>query len=71
MNIPNRNGIALQWLLLYLVQLLLPQNLSAQTVIGEKAGIPPAPKVFRTEPWEDPQVISINRDLSRATAYSL
>ncbi|MCX6237985.1 MAG: DUF4981 domain-containing protein [Bacteroidia bacterium] len=46
------------------------QNLSAQTVTGEKAAIPPVPSVYQTEPWEDPQVTSINRDLSRATAYS-
>ena len=47
-----------------------PQNLSAQTVTGEKAGIPPAPSVYQAEPWEDPQVVSINRDVARATAYS-
>lgn len=46
------------------------QNLSAQTVTGEKAGIPPAPTVYQTEPWEDPQVTSINRDVARATAWS-
>ncbi|MEI7422187.1 MAG: glycoside hydrolase family 2 TIM barrel-domain containing protein [Prolixibacteraceae bacterium] len=45
-------------------------NLFAQTVTGEMAGIPPVTKIFSTEPWEDPQVTSINRDLSRATAYS-
>jgi len=49
---------------------LATQNLPAQTVTGEKAGIPPAPMVYQMEPWEDPQVTSINRDLSRATAYS-
>jgi beta-galactosidase len=46
------------------------QNLSAQTVTGEKAGIPPIPSVYHSEPWEDPQVTSINRDAARATAYS-
>lgn len=46
------------------------QTLSAQTVTGEKAGIPPKPSIYQTEPWEDPQVTSINRDLSRTTAYS-
>lgn len=50
--------------------MLTIQSLSAQTVTGEKAGIPPAPSVYNAEPWEDPQVTSINRDLSRATAYS-
>jgi len=52
----------------YLV--FVAQHISAQTVTGEKAGIPPAPVIFQTEPWEDPQVTSINRNLSRATAYS-
>lgn len=54
----------------YLGLALVMQNLSAQTVTGEKAGIPPVPSVYHTEPWEDQQVTSINRDLSRATAYS-
>jgi beta-galactosidase len=42
----------------------------AQTVTGEPAGIPELPKVCCAEPWEDPVVTSINRDPSRATAYS-
>jgi len=42
----------------------------AQTVTGEPAGIPRVPQIYQTEPWEDPQVTSINRDCSRATAYS-
>jgi len=46
------------------------QNLSAQTVTEEKAGISPTPAIYQPELWEDPQVTSINRDLSRATAYS-
>ncbi len=50
--------------------MLTIQSLSAQTITGEKAGIPPVPSVYNAEPWEDPQVTSINRDLSRATAYS-
>jgi beta-galactosidase len=50
--------------------MLALQNLSAQTVTGEKAGIPPIPSVNEPEPWENPEVTSINRDLSRATAYS-
>lgn len=43
---------------------------NAQTVTGEKAGIPRVPQVYDTEPWEDPLVTSINRDRARATAYS-
>jgi beta-galactosidase len=42
----------------------------AQTVDGLPATIPPIPTVFNAEPWEDPLVNSINRDPSRATAYS-
>lgn len=45
-------------------------NLFAQTVTGEMAGIPTKPTTYKIEPWEDPQVTSINRDLSRATAWS-
>jgi beta-galactosidase len=47
-----------------------PNLLSAQTVTGEPAGIPRVPQVYSTEPWEDPSITSINRDPSRATAYS-
>ncbi len=50
--------------------LLVLQNLPAQTVTGEKAGIPPVPSVFKAEPWEDPLVTGINREVSRTTAYS-
>lgn len=42
----------------------------AQTVTGELAGIPRVPNVYQVEPWEDPLVTSMNRDVSRATAYS-
>ena len=34
------------------------------------AAVPLAPVVFNTEPWEDPLVSGINREPSRATAYS-
>jgi len=53
-----------------LVFIMAVHNLSAQTVTGEKAGIAPKPSIYQTEPWEDPQVTSINRDVARATAYS-
>ncbi|MEY4433749.1 MAG: hypothetical protein RLZZ44_1883, partial [Bacteroidota bacterium] len=42
----------------------------AQTVTGEPAGIPEPPKKYSYTPWEDPTVTSINRQASRATAYS-
>ncbi|HEY4149429.1 MAG TPA: glycoside hydrolase family 2 TIM barrel-domain containing protein [Chitinophagaceae bacterium] len=42
----------------------------AQTVDGLPAAVPPVPGIYATEPWEDPQVTSINRQPARATAYS-
>lgn len=42
----------------------------AQTVDGLPATVPPVPGVYATEPWEDPQVTSINRQPARATGYS-
>lgn len=46
------------------------QTLSAQLVDKTPAAIPNAPSVYSTEPYEDPAVSGINRDESRATAYS-
>ncbi|MDA6068276.1 DUF4981 domain-containing protein [Flavobacterium sp. AC] len=43
---------------------------NAQSVTGEPAGIPEIPKKYEFAPWEDPTVTSINRQPSRATAYS-
>lgn len=48
----------------------LPAVASAQLVDKTPAAVPNAPAVFNTEPWEDPLVSGINRDASRATAYS-
>ena len=45
-------------------------RLFSQTVDGLPAAIPPIPNVFSTPPWEVPQITEINRDPSRATAYS-
>lgn len=42
----------------------------AQLVDKTPAAIPNAPAIFRAEPYEDPLVSGINRDASRATAYS-
>ncbi|HEY6505338.1 MAG TPA: glycoside hydrolase family 2 TIM barrel-domain containing protein [Chitinophagaceae bacterium] len=42
----------------------------AQLVDRTPAAIPVAPSVYNGEPYEDPQVSGINRDASRATAYS-
>jgi beta-galactosidase len=42
----------------------------AQLVDKTPAAVPHAPSIFNREPWEDPLVSGINRDPSRATAYS-
>jgi beta-galactosidase len=50
--------------------LILPFLGNAQSVTGEPAGIPELHKKYEFAPWEDPAVTSINRQPSRATAYS-
>jgi beta-galactosidase len=50
--------------------LVLQQSVFAQLVDKTPAAIPNLPTVYNTEPWEDPLVSGINRDPSRATAYS-
>jgi len=42
----------------------------AQLVDKTPAAIPVAPSIYNREPYEDPFVSGINRDASRATAYS-
>ena len=50
--------------------LLTTHHSSAQLVDKTPAAIPVAPSVYNREPYEDPQISGINRDASRATAYS-
>ncbi len=45
-------------------------GLYAQLVDKTPAAIPVAPAIYNREPYEDPFVSGINRDASRATAYS-
>lgn len=45
-------------------------GLFAQLVDKTPAAVPVAPSIFNREPYEDPYVSGINRDQSRATAYS-
>ena len=66
----NKNRILILWVVCAFSLALALQEISAQPFTNEKTGVPPIPSVYQTEPWEDPQVTSINRDLSRATAYS-
>lgn len=44
--------------------------LHAQLVDKTPAAVPVVPTIYQTEPWQDPQVSGINREPSRATAYS-
>jgi beta-galactosidase len=53
-----------------LYSLLITHHSSGQLVDKTPAAIPNAPTIFQTEPYEDPLVSGINRDASRATAYS-
>jgi beta-galactosidase len=57
-------------LILNTFALILPFLGNAQSVTGEPAGIPELHKKYEFAPWEDPTVTSINRQPSRATAYS-
>ena len=41
-----------------------------QLVDKTPAAIPNAPSIYNTEPYENPLISGINRDPSRATAYS-
>ncbi len=55
-----------------LTAFLLLSSFCARTQLVDKtpAAVPQAPVVYQTEPWEDPGVSGINREKSRATAYS-
>ncbi|WP_258104704.1 glycoside hydrolase family 2 TIM barrel-domain containing protein [Marinoscillum sp. MHG1-6] len=57
-------------LVVIVVFFLQSPKVTAQTVTGEPAGIPPKPSVYEFAPWEEPLITSINRDQARATAYS-
>jgi len=57
-------------LLIYFFIAIYTCSITAQTVTGEPAPIPPVPKIFKFDPWEDPLICGINREPSRATAYS-
>jgi len=56
--------------LIFLSALLFQQTVFAQLVDKTPAPVPVAPSVYDAEPYENPLVSSINRDYSRATAYS-
>ncbi|KAI9451721.1 glycoside hydrolase family 2 TIM barrel [Russula earlei] len=56
--------------LFFFSALLFQQTLFAQLVDKTPAPVPVAPSVYDAEPYENPLVSGINRDASRATAYS-
>ncbi|MBD0287481.1 MAG: beta-galactosidase, partial [Flavisolibacter sp.] len=55
---------------LFILISIITSELQAQLVDKTPAAIPNAPTVYNREPWEDPLVSGINREPSRATAYS-
>jgi beta-galactosidase len=59
----KRNLLFIFWIFYY-------GNALAQLVDKTPAAIPEIPAVYNREPYEDPSVSGINRDKSRATAYS-
>lgn len=66
----NSGRLRASVLILNTFALILPFLGNAQSVTGEPAGIPELHKKYEFAPWEDPTVTSINRQPSRATAYS-
>jgi beta-galactosidase len=67
---PIHNRLSIKLIVTILYAFIAANTSYAQTVTGEMAGIPHVPSVYHTEPWEDPLVTSINRDVARSTAYS-
>ncbi len=53
-----------------LCSLFMLHYANAQLVDKTPAAVPVAPTIYNREPYEDPLVSGINRDASRATAYS-
>ncbi len=60
----------IKFTVLLLLSFSIQQGLFAQLVDKTPAAIPNVPVVYDREPWEDQLVSGINRDPSRATAYS-
>ncbi|HET9278743.1 MAG TPA: glycoside hydrolase family 2 TIM barrel-domain containing protein, partial [Flavitalea sp.] len=60
----RRNFVSLGALCVFVV------HLNGQLVDKTPAAVPVAPSVYDREPYEDPFISGINRDASRATAYS-
>lgn len=63
------NTAMIKYTIIFLAFLVCGQ-VSAQLVDKTPAAVPVAPRVFDREPYEDPSVSGINREPSRATAYS-
>jgi beta-galactosidase len=63
------NNSILQVVLVFLI-ILSTLTSYGQLVDKTPTAIPHVPEVYNREPWENPLVNSVNRDASRATAYS-
>ena len=63
-------GSKLKQVFLALLYFIHGNLIFAQLVDKTPAAIPNVPTVYNAEPWEDPLVSGINREPSRATAYS-
>lgn len=57
-------------LLTVLFVTLTSHLIQAQLVDKTPAAVPDTPRIYDTEPWENPLISGINRDAARATAYS-
>ncbi len=68
----QRHKVSLRknFVLLGVLCVFVAQNISAQLVDKTPAAVPVAPSIYNREPYEDPLVSGINRDVSRVTAYS-
>ena len=61
----------ISWCTLYVGgSLFLSKQSSAQLVDKTPTAVQKVPQIYNKEPWEDQLVSGINRDASRATAYS-
>lgn len=65
----DKGPLRKNFVLLVVLSALVVQSM-AQLVDKTPAAVPVAPSIYNREPYEDPQISGINRDASRATAYS-
>ena len=66
----NQNSIKYILGICLLSFLFVPFVGNAQSLIYWPQGVSPVPKVYQSNPWEDPTIVAINREMAHATAYS-